>query len=179
LWVVYVLCGFWHGASWNFVIWGAIHGFFMVLERAGLDRVLHWIWRPFRHLYMLLVYNFAFAFFLTKSIPDALVYLSVMVGLTSGEAPKDIAMTLFAQDKQIIFTLGILASLPWRSIFEGVRKQKHLHVNGSRSAVALKLDRLFGTCARATHVMFLISVLFISMMYIAAGTYNPFIYFRF
>ena len=53
--IVFFLCGLWHGASWTFVIWGLYHGFFIVLEHAGLGRVLDRQARPLRHSYALLV----------------------------------------------------------------------------------------------------------------------------
>jgi hypothetical protein len=46
LWTVFLLCGLWHGASWTFVIWGAHHGLFLVIERAGLSRILERLPRP-------------------------------------------------------------------------------------------------------------------------------------
>ena len=52
---VFFLCGLWHGASWTFVIWGLYHGSFLVLERLGLGEQLGHLWRPLRHVYLLLV----------------------------------------------------------------------------------------------------------------------------
>jgi alginate O-acetyltransferase complex protein AlgI len=46
LWTVFLLCGLWHGASWNFVIWGALHGSVLVIERLGLGRLLQRTWAP-------------------------------------------------------------------------------------------------------------------------------------
>ena len=52
LWIVFVLCGFWHGAAWTFVFWGAWHGFFLSIERLWLSDVLEKLWQPFRHIYL-------------------------------------------------------------------------------------------------------------------------------
>jgi hypothetical protein len=51
LWIVFLLCGLWHGASWTFVIWGAYHGLLLVLERAGLRRLLSRLPNSIAHLY--------------------------------------------------------------------------------------------------------------------------------
>ena len=53
--IVFFLCGLWHGASWTFVIWGLYHGTFLVMERLGLADRLMRLWRPLRHLYLLIV----------------------------------------------------------------------------------------------------------------------------
>ena len=50
---VFFLCGLWHGASWNFVVWGLFHGAFLVAERAGLASAVGACWRPLRHAYLL------------------------------------------------------------------------------------------------------------------------------
>jgi len=55
LWIVFLLCGLWHGASWNFVIWGALHGAYLVIERLGWHKYLDRLWIPLRHLYTLLL----------------------------------------------------------------------------------------------------------------------------
>ncbi len=52
---VFFLCGLWHGASMNFVIWGLYFGVFLVLERVGLSAWLASWWTPLRHLYLLIV----------------------------------------------------------------------------------------------------------------------------
>ncbi len=54
LWIVFLLCGLWHGAAWNFVVWGAAHGGFLVLERAGFGRVLEAHAPVLRHVYVML-----------------------------------------------------------------------------------------------------------------------------
>ena len=60
---VFFLCGLWHGASWNFVIWGLFHGLFLVLERRGLGRRREAAWAPLRHVYALLVVMVGWVFF--------------------------------------------------------------------------------------------------------------------
>ena len=60
---VFFLCGLWHGASWTFVVWGLFHGAFLVIERMGLARWMETWWRPFRHLYLLLVVIVSWVFF--------------------------------------------------------------------------------------------------------------------
>jgi alginate O-acetyltransferase complex protein AlgI len=61
--MVFLLCGLWHGASWNFAVWGLLHGAFLAAERTAFGG-----WVPFR----------------AESLPDALHYLSAMFGLGPG-----------------------------------------------------------------------------------------------
>jgi alginate O-acetyltransferase complex protein AlgI len=179
LWIVFILCGLWHGPSWNYVIWGGIHGFFMVLERGGFERVLQRIWRPFRHAYMFLVLVLAFVFFRTETIPEALSYFSVMFGIERGEAPIHIALNLFARDKQLVFAAAILGMLPLRSIFSEWWEQIRPHIPDSVSTGLTNCRPWMAASAHAMHLFVLIGVFTLSFMHVAAGTYNPFIYFRF
>ena len=54
---VFLLCGLWHGASWNFICWGIFHGFFLVIERTIIGKGMQLIWAPLRHLITLNHYH--------------------------------------------------------------------------------------------------------------------------
>jgi len=73
---VFFLCGLWHGASWNFVIWGMFHGLFAVIERFPLGKRLTQRSRIVSHLYTLLVVMVAWVFFRAPTLPGALGYLA-------------------------------------------------------------------------------------------------------
>ena len=171
-----MVCG--TAPSWNYVIWGGIHGFFLVIERSGFDRVLQHMWRPFRHIYMFLVLMFAFVFFRTETIPEALSYFSVMFGLESGEAPIHVTLNLFARDKQIIFAAAIVGMLPCRSIVSAWWEKARPHIPESISA-GLSCRTWMAISAHTLYLFVLMGVFTLSFMHVAAGTYNPFIYFRF
>ena len=79
---VFLLCGLWHGAAWNFVAWGAWHGLFLVLERAGL---LVWPNRIVRHVYLLLVVIFGWVLFRADGIGHAAAYMAAMLGGGTGD----------------------------------------------------------------------------------------------
>ena len=82
--IVFFLCGLWHGASWNFVIWGLFHGAFLVVERLGLAGRVMRLWRPLRHAYVLLVVMIGWVFFRADTLPAAIGFLKAMGG-TAGE----------------------------------------------------------------------------------------------
>lgn len=64
--IVFFLCGLWHGAGWNFVIWGLLHGLFLVIERLGFEKILNRCWSPLRYLYVMLVVCTGWVFFELK-----------------------------------------------------------------------------------------------------------------
>ncbi|MCB0376237.1 MAG: MBOAT family protein, partial [Sinomicrobium sp.] len=89
--IVFVLTGLWHGASWNFLIWGLFHGFFMVIERLGLERFLQKAGAVAGHLYALLVIMLSWVFFRSPNLPHAKGYFLALAGLTD---PRDFQFDL-------------------------------------------------------------------------------------
>src|SRR5512145_47002 len=77
---VFFLCGLWHGASWNFVVWGLFHGAFLAAERVGLASAVARLWRPLRHAYLLVVVMIGWVFFRADTLSAALEYLRSLAG---------------------------------------------------------------------------------------------------
>ncbi|MBI5137191.1 MAG: MBOAT family protein [Nitrospirae bacterium] len=166
---VFLLCGLWHGASWNFVIWGLLHGAFLALERGPWGRLLDAAWAPLRHAYALLVVMVAWVFFRAETLPDALGYLAAMAGLSAGDPARSAALYL---DNEVLLCLavGAAGSLPLIPRLADWRDRRR-----DRGAWGTTAELAFsGTAALA-----LCLLLAASAMGLAAGTYNPFIYFRF
>lgn len=170
LFTVFILCGLWHGASWNFVLWGAFHGFFLSIER--LLARSHQTTAPnsqvsmFRgaclHLYTLLVIMFGWVLFRTETIAQAQGFYAAMLGFNELSVNAGV-LTQTANSKILIATLlGLVFSTPIIHYFRS--RATLMDAGGVR---ALLIDPL------------LIGLLLLSIMMIAAGTYNPFIYFRF
>src|SRR5262249_59621224 len=86
--IVFLLCGFWHGASWTFIVWGAYHGAFLVIERLGLSKWLSSLWTPFRHVYTLLVVMVSWVFFRADNFHVAQSFLAAMVGLSKAQVER-------------------------------------------------------------------------------------------
>jgi len=166
--VVFLLCGLWHGAAFNFVVWGLWHGTFLVIERIGLGRGLERQPTILRHAYLLLVVLIGWVFFRAPDLAYALSYLGAMFGLQAG-APEVWHVDLWL-DPVLVAALfaGILGSVPW------VPRLAAWHAGlESRGRGRLGLALELGATA-ALAVVFLGSAL-----ELAAGSYNPFIYFRF
>jgi len=176
--VVFFLCGLWHGANWTFVVWGMIHGGFLILERVGLARLLARMPRPVRHFYTLTVVMLAWVFFRSADLPQAVLHLRVMFGLEGGWS-MDVLQYV---DPMMIFSLllGILASAgvftrltaDWRS--RQGQREGVLHPGIDE----LQIER-DGGWMLAARIVVLLTIGLLACSQVAAGTYNPFIYFRF
>ena len=84
LWIVFLLSGLWHGASWNFVIWGAYNGTFLVLERLFLLKVYERIGRFFRTLITFFIVAVGWVFFRVEKFGDAVLYIKRMFSFHNG-----------------------------------------------------------------------------------------------
>jgi len=162
---VFFLCGLWHGAEWTFVAWGLYHGAFLVMERGPLGRWVDALSTPLRHGYLVLVVMIGWVFFRATTFTSALEYLSAMMG-RSPAVGSTIDALLWLEPWQVLaFGAGVVGSLPWAPRGRELRER-----------IMHPLARGTLACAETAA---LAVVLFASALMLAAGTYNPFIYFRF
>jgi alginate O-acetyltransferase complex protein AlgI len=164
---IFVLCGLWHGASWEFLAWGVFHGLFLVLERVALGSYLRTLPSVVRRCYTMLVVMVGWVFFRAGSLGHALHWLRAMAG-HAGARAADYSVGLFVDPWVLTaIVVGIIASFPigrWLGARGGASSPL-----GSRSTL---VSRLGSTVA-------LFALLSLSLTFIAAGTYSPFLYFRF
>ena len=155
---VFFLCGLWHGASWTFVVWGLYHGAFLVFERLA-PRTSR-LPAPVAHVYTLLIAMIGWVFFRADSFAQALAMLRAMAGFGVGAATVfDVRWYLTPQIIAAI-ALGCVGATPLMR----------------RLGRALDLRRPAVAIGRAA----LVGGLFVaSLLFIAASSYNPFIYFKF
>ena len=167
--IVFFLCGLWHGASWNFVIWGLFHGVFLMIERLGLaDRVMR-LWKPLRHAYLLLVVMIGWVFFRAETVSGALAFLRAMAGARATALNMFTLGWYLAPDVRIALVAGVIGSTPIVPALAAWHDR--VSAGGHRPLITLAMPPL-STAALAL-------LLVASLMQIAARTYNPFIYFRF
>ena len=163
---VFLLCGLWHGASWTFVLWGALHGAFLVLERAGLGKQLASAPSALQRSYALLVVLLGWVFFRADNLGQALLFLRAMVG-GSGLSTPGYPVALYATPAVLIAGLfGALLSFPVPALAArafDTRAPQHLPAWLTRTLAVVLTLVLFGLSAAS----------------LATHTYNPFIYFRF
>ncbi|MCB9882495.1 MAG: MBOAT family protein [Planctomycetes bacterium] len=167
LWIVFLLCGLWHGDQWTFVVWGAYHGSFLVLERAGLGRTLEVLPRLLRHVYTLLVVMVGWVFFRSLDLEHALGMLATMAGFTNAPAYLHPVAEVLTTGMLVFLVLGVIGTMPWLPWLVGrTRPQSTSPDDG------FWLWEGIGA-------LFVLCVLALSMAFLASGTHNPFIYFRF
>jgi alginate O-acetyltransferase complex protein AlgI len=145
--LVFLLCGFWHGAAGRFIIWGLFHGVFLSFERTGFGALLDRAPILVRRSYAFLVVLVGWVFFRAETVPIALQYLKAMIG---AGAPAPVAARYFlTTEVGIALVVGlVLAMVPF-------------------------------TLRRVPAFITQMAVLALSLLYVSAGTYNPFIYWRF
>src|SRR4029077_15669147 len=172
------LCGLWHGASWNFVIWGLWHGSFLVIERVMPRRTPLpdqqmtrspdsgiFTWPIWPHVYTLLVVMIGWVFFRAETLPGAIAFLRSMAGLAE-TAPTIYTVTWYlTPELWLTLVAGAIGSTPWVPAL--ARRWSRVEPPRFERPVAL-----ISTTALA-------ALLVASIVSIAARTYNPFIYFRF
>jgi len=167
--IVFFLCGLWHGASWSFVVWGLFHGALLVFERAGGRRALDALPSALRRAYALLAVLVGWVFFRAETLPGALQYLGAMAGL-GGAGGIHAFDHYWNRAVALAFIAGVLGSgplVPW--LARGLARLRERA--GAAGACAGIVDGL-------TQVA-LLAVLVVCAVWLAAGTHNPFIYFRF
>ncbi|WP_293676062.1 MBOAT family protein [uncultured Phenylobacterium sp.] len=171
--VVFLLTGVWHGAAWTFVVWGLFHGGFLLLERAGLGRLLARAPRPIGHLYALLVVMAGWVLFRADTLPQAVGYLAAMTRLGQMALPPVDLLVLLNNERLAAIAAGLVfavPTLPW--LLDRLRTQ--------RLTAAASLEPRLDT--QGVHVLstpLLLGGLLLSVAVLAGTTLNPFLYFRF
>ena len=161
LWIVFLISGFWHGASWNFIVWGAYHGLFLTLdklnERAGRGPLPRAAAVPLTFLVVL----FSWVFFRAESLAAAVGYLRSMAGLG---APAAAAAT-DAYHLTVLVVAALAIALPALPAGRGQLKDVTWLELAPRAQAALGAGALL--------------LVFLATMVLSNGGFNPFIYFRF
>ena len=171
---VFFLCGLWHGASWTFAIWGLYHGAFLIAERATRAVTALRVWRPVRHAYLLLVVLVGWVLFRADSMTQFGTMLRAMLGFGGAGAlampPERYATGSVAA---ALLAAALLSAAPplaaWRAALTRLGGFGASGPGGSVPAVAFDGMRIAGV----------LSLFLLAATVLSAGTYNPFIYFRF
>ena len=162
LFIVFALTGFWHGANWQFLVWGLWHGLFLIIERLfGFREVKNRNIIPLRYAFTTLIVMLGWVFFRSPNMSYALEYLGVMFGLVQLE---NVSFTLeyYLSPKTVfILCLAIIASTP---------------VLNSVSTWLKDTNALLVKCIS---YILILGLFFLSIVFVTASSYNPFIYFRF
>lgn len=165
LFVVWFLTGLWHGASWNFIIWGLYFGFFVIIEKLFLGKVLERIPSIFSHIYLLFVAIISWEIFYFTDMGQLTKYLKAMFGI-GVQGIDEISKTAFFNNVFII-AIAMIFALPMTQLIKRLCEKL--------SAKSGAFEVLVGT----GQIVFSVAVLFISTTLLVGQAYNPFLYFRF
>lgn len=153
LWIVFLLCGLWHGASWNFLLWGAYYGAFLSLERISSKNLTVGLPVLLRHVYVLGVVIFGWVLFRCTTLDQTAGYIAAMVGQGTGTPWQH----PIEADLILALLFGILFSMPIQGW--GIRIPQRVRVG--------------------FEPVYILVLMGFSMLLLINGTHNPFLYFRF
>lgn len=151
--IVWVLTGIWHGASWNFLLWGLYFGVILIIEKWWALKLLSRLPRWTRHLYAIVLILIGWVLFAFEELPLVTSYLKAMFGF-NGQPLWNTNTLYFTYTNAILFVVLTLASL----------SKKRTTSMDSRPLLSL---------------LWYSVLFFLSVAYLVDATFNPFLYFRF
>lgn len=154
--IVFFMTGLWHGASFNFIVWGLYYAVFLILERLGWGKLLKKIPRLLRHSYTLLVVLIGWVFFRADTLTGAMQFIRHMFILSGNDFLN--ARMIFNPEYGMAMAAGIVFSIPHTKIGKKTTNNAVLSV--------------------FTDVL-IITVFFLSICYMVGSGFSPFLYFRF
>ena len=169
--IVFFLTGFWHGASWNFIIWGLFHGFFIILERLFLLKYLEKTINLIRIFYTLFIVFFAWVLFKLEDLHDVIEFWKAMFNFTITNEQSLFFDFHFNSEIIFVFIISIIG------VFDGYSK---LYNTTTSKLILFGMNQKnILNFFNVLKLLFFISLLIVCSSYLAVGSYNPFIYFRF
>lgn len=167
LFIIFVACGFWHGANWNFLLWGLVHGAFMAFERLWLEKkILNKAGKILPVIYTFSVTTFAWVLFETTDFQHTISFFKILFAGNTDFSGSNYLNSLFNGEFLLIAVPSILGSFGFFRWIQNILVRKFPQIETSTFTYILKIVGLL-------FAMIIITILLIS------DTYNPFIYFRF
>ncbi len=157
--IVWTLTGFWHGAGWNFVMWGLYYFAILFIEKLFLLKALDKLPRLFRHAYALLLIVIGWVIFASDDVSVMLPYLSSMFGANGALGGMDV-YTLLTRAALMVICCVASTELPRRLFATAAGKMNEKAAFTVKSVLTLAL-------------------LALSVVFLIGDSYNPFLYFRF
>lgn len=161
--VVWMLTGFWHGASWNFILWGLLYAVFLVIEKLWLGKFLEKS-KVWRHGYVMLIVILGFVLFNATDVREAGQYIAAMFGF-GGVPVISAEFVYYLRSFSFVLLAAVVGSTP-------LPKRMAEKVAASEKSVCKWI------LAVAEPVL-LVVLLLLTTAYLVDGSFNPFLYFRF
>ncbi len=163
MFIVWFLTGLWHGAAWNFIIWGLYYGVLLALEKFVWGEKLSRLPSFLRHLYAVVIVVFGFVIFVFDDMGQLGAYISSMFGM-AGNGLFGEEFLWYAANNGLLLAVAIALAFP----FYPFVKEKLKKV-GKRGQNLLAMGSMAGY----------VGLLLLTTAYLVNDTYNPFLYFRF
>ena len=155
--IVWLLTGIWHGAGWNFVVWGLLFGVLLTAEKLFLDKWLQKCGRILPHVYVMAVVVLSFVLFNASSMQGALADIAAVLGLTGAPFAGTLSL-YYLKSYAVLLAVSVVGCTPWPK------------------KLALALPE--GVRAVLEPVAMAVLLLLVTA-YLVDGSFNPFLYFRF
>ena len=162
IFIVWFLTGIWHGAAYNFIIWGLFIGVFLVIEKLWLSKYISKLPKALRNIYVLFIIMISFILFNAGSINEAFFNIKGLFGLNKEVFINNYTI-YYLKSYLIVLIIAIFGATPlFKNIVEKLKKSKCLN----------KIINIL-------EPIFLIILLLLVTAYLIDSSYNPFLYFRF
>jgi len=162
--IVWILTGLWHGANWNYVIWGAYFGVLIIAERLLPERVSEKVPGVLKNLITMVLVLIGWSLFYYENLAEGLYHIGAMFGI-SGSGLIDAATVYTLKNNAVMMLISALCCLPW--------------VKWLKTREGL-IDTAFGkTTLLLLRPAFACLLPLCSMLFLVGQSFNPFLYFRF
>lgn len=162
--IVWMLTGIWHGAGWNFLVWGLWFAFWLIMEKLWIRKLQEHFPKESGHIYTLLIVIIGWVLFEVSSLKEGVRYLSAMFGI-NGAGLYDRESLFMGLEYLVLFVIAVVACTP---IAQKLGNKMSQSVTGYGLAIYRILEKVLPAL-----------LLIMSLAYIVDATYNPFLYFRF
>lgn len=174
--VVWILTGLWHGANWNFVLWGIYYGILLMIEKLFL---LKWLKKApawIGHIYSMFLVVIGWTIFAQTDMSQLGRYLKTMFGI-GAHGGADADFFYFLSTNAVLLILLVVCSIDHRFWLRKVCKKSVASENAEN-------DNIYQWCEQSRGVTYakpviMIVLLVVSFAFLVGDSYNPFLYFRF
>lgn len=156
--IVWLLTGLWHGAAWNFMIWGLYFGILLIIEKLFLEKYLKKLPKVLSRIYVLFLVMISFIIFNGEGVKQITQNIGGLIGLNNIPIISQESLYYF-KSYFIVIIIGMIGATP---ILKNIVNSQKIH-----------------RFVNVLEPLFLLFILLLSTSYIIDGSFNPFLYFRF
>ena len=157
--IVWLLTGLWHGAAWNFILWGVYYGIILIIEKVFLGKLLEKLPKFLQHVYALFFIIIGWVIFRVEDFSQMGTVLKNMFIWKSSGIIDNIILNFNVFSSLPYIIIGIIGSVPIITKIKNAKKQSSMY--------------------NAISSMWVLGIFILSVCFLLVETYNPFIYFRF